>query len=83
MTTAKEWWKKHYRLLRIARRETLKAAVDTMLYGNGFITINDKGEAERLPPESIKIAIDPAGPGPDITLKGCRDANGKVQIIND
>lgn len=33
-------WKWHYRLLRIARRETLKATTNTILFGYGYIEIN-------------------------------------------
>jgi hypothetical protein len=45
----KATWKVHYRLLRIARREALKAAVDAISFGAGFTMITADGEIRHIP----------------------------------
>lgn len=51
--TAKERWKKFYRLLRIARRESKKATEDMILYGSGFVRMKENGESERVEPWKV------------------------------
>jgi hypothetical protein len=46
----RQQWKKIYRLIRIAKRESLKAMMDTMLYGTGMVRVNkETGEAQHIP----------------------------------
>lgn len=52
----KKEWKKFYRLTRVARRETMKAAIDMMIYGTGFMKVsNDGSDPEHVPFEKVKI----------------------------
>ena len=53
--TAKKAWKTIYRLLRIAKREGQKAATDTMIYGSGFVFIEEDGEAHHIPLGDIRV----------------------------
>ena len=48
--TAREYWRVVYRMIRIARRETLKAAMDTMIYGTGAVYIPANGDDPRHVP---------------------------------
>jgi len=41
-------WKIYYRLIRIARRESLKAATDAMIYGVGAVLVGD-GDPRHIP----------------------------------
>lgn len=46
----KREWKAYYRMLRVSRREALKASIDMMLYGNGFVFVPDDGsDARHIP----------------------------------
>ena len=45
--TAREHWKRYYRVLRIARRETLKAASDMLVYGTGVVIISSTDHLPR------------------------------------
>lgn len=54
---AREWWKKHYRLMRIARRESMKAFHDCMLFGTGFVSVDRNGEAKHMNPWDVQIQI--------------------------
>ena len=47
--TAREKWRKTYRMMRIIRRESDKAAIDQMIYGSSCIKMNDNGEPEHVP----------------------------------
>jgi len=47
--TAKQWWKKTYRLMRIIRREHIKSIPDLMCYGQSILKINGNGEVEHVP----------------------------------
>ena len=51
--TAKEKWRREYRLVRIARRENLKATKDAMIYGTGYVYVGDDGEAICVRPWEI------------------------------
>ncbi len=53
---ARQWWYKTYRLLRIARRESLKAAQDMMIYGTGVVELSENNEAEHIPFDKIMLA---------------------------
>jgi len=39
--TARQAWKKYYRLVRVMKREGLKAAIDTMMFGTGAVFLPD------------------------------------------
>ena len=47
--TAREHWKKIYRALRIARRESMKAAHDLMIFGTGIVRVDSQGNAKHVP----------------------------------
>lgn len=53
---AKQHWKRYYRLLRVARREALKSAIDMMCYGTGAVFIPNNGSDPRhIPTENIFV----------------------------
>lgn len=48
----KQEWKTVHRLMRVIKRETLKAAMDAMLYGTGIILIPEDGsDPKRIHPK--------------------------------
>lgn len=51
MTPARLWWKQYYRMMRVCRREVLKAAEDMMIYGTGAVFYG-KGTGPRYAPFS-------------------------------
>lgn len=53
--TARQQWKVFYRTVRIARREHLKAFVDAMAFGVGFVMVTADGTIERLDPATVLI----------------------------
>lgn len=48
-------WLKSWRILRIARREAMKAADDLMLYGSGFVRFGADGVANHVRPWAVTI----------------------------
>jgi hypothetical protein len=48
-------WKFYYRQLRIIRRESLKASMDMLIYGTGFVHISDDGFVNHILPQSVVI----------------------------
>ena len=50
---AKKWWKTYHRTLRIAHRESMKAAQDMMIYGTGMVYVGEDakpdGVAQHIP----------------------------------
>ena len=57
MTEARRRWKVYYRLLRIARRESWKAAMDMAIYGTGYIHVdpNNPDLCQHIPIQDIRI----------------------------
>lgn len=55
--TETQWrWKAIYRLLRIASRESMKAATDCMLYGTGLTHVDGKtGETRHIPWSEFRV----------------------------
>jgi len=52
----KREWKAYYRMLRVSRREALKASIDMMLYGNGFVFVPDDGsDARHIPVNDVVL----------------------------
>jgi len=52
----KRAWKKHYRLLRVVKREASKASEDMMLFGTGAIMIPDDGsDPYRIHPKNLLL----------------------------
>lgn len=48
--TAKRWWKKTWRAIRVARREVKKANLDAMIYGTGVVRLpNDDSDPRHIP----------------------------------
>jgi len=48
-------WKTLYRLLRVGRRETEKAAFDCLIYGSGYIRFpTDGSDPKHIPRRDIK-----------------------------
>jgi hypothetical protein len=54
-SAARATWKRYYRALRVARRESLKAFVDCMTFGSGFVMISADGSVKRLDPATVWI----------------------------
>jgi hypothetical protein len=52
--TARERWKRGYRAYRIERRECAKAQRDMLLFGAGYVILND-GTPERVHPEDVVL----------------------------
>lgn len=50
----KQTWKIYYRLLRIINRESNKAMLDMMIYGTGYVKIDDNG-IRHIPIQNIII----------------------------
>lgn len=58
-------WRKVYRMLRVARRESLKAAMDAMIYGTGVVMMpKDGGDPRCIRPSDIYLT-------PDIDVVAC------------
>ena len=55
---AKAAWKKYYRILRITRRECMKAQMDMMIYGSGYVRINKTGYPLYVPAKDILFHSD-------------------------
>lgn len=56
--SAKATWKKLWRMLRVHRRETLRATHDLILYGAGCVMIPDGGgDPCRVHPRDVKIEL--------------------------
>lgn len=54
--TARKAWKVYYRKVRVVRRETLKATIDTVLYGTGVVLIpSDGGDPKHIPIAEFKF----------------------------
>ena len=51
---SREWWKAIYRMMRIARRETIKASNDLVVYGTGIVHVDKKGEIKHIPLKDFK-----------------------------
>lgn len=53
----RDQWKKTWRQLRICRRESNKAAMDTLLFGSGFVKIgpNVPDLIQHIPLENIRF----------------------------
>lgn len=49
----REAWKAYYRIQRIIRRETTKAALDMMVYGAGFVYIGEAGFVNHILPQAV------------------------------
>ena len=47
--TARESWKIWYRALRVARRETLKACQDVIIYGTGVVEVAPGRQPRHIP----------------------------------
>ena len=50
-------WKAAYRLLRIARREGGKAAIDCMMWGTGAVLHKPNGECEHIPFADLRFPV--------------------------
>lgn len=50
----RQLWKWYYRQLRIVRRESWKATMDTMIYGVGFVRVTADGFVNHILPESVR-----------------------------
>jgi hypothetical protein len=52
----KQEWKIFYRKLRVTRREAMKVAIDTMVYGTGVMYVPDDGsDCKRIHPSEIQL----------------------------
>lgn len=51
----REAWKFYYRQLRIVRRESWKAAMDMVIYGTGYVRVDDNGFVNHILPQSVVI----------------------------
>lgn len=58
MTPAKRWWKKYYRLQRVAKREAMKSLLDMTIYGTGAVFVPNDGSDPRYVPIS-EIYLEP------------------------
>lgn len=48
-------WKWYYRMMRVVAREAEKMAIDTTLYGSGFIHFPIDGDPEHIPLEKVML----------------------------
>lgn len=51
----REAWYVYYRMLRIYRREMKKVWEDTLLFGTGFLKVNDDGYPNHMLPDKIVL----------------------------
>lgn len=77
--TRKEW-KSKYRLMRVVRRETLKAVNDMLLFGTGFVQYPADGTDPRcLAPEAVyyqnRVWLSRENLGPIQTIKWLEPSN--------
>ena len=49
----RELWYKYWRLVRIARREQMKACKDMLVYGTGVVIVDETGGARHLQPSYV------------------------------
>lgn len=57
LTAPRAYWKAAYRLIRINRRESRKAFMDTLLFGTGFVEYQPNGETRHIPIEQVRVGI--------------------------
>lgn len=50
--TAREAWRRTYRRHRIVRRICGEAAIDTLIYGTGFVVVDETG-IRSVPPQDV------------------------------
>lgn len=58
---SREAWKVYWRTLRIMRRESLKAAMDAMAFGTGYVFVSNEGFINHIRPEAV--FLDSRDPG--------------------
>jgi len=59
--TPRERWKKAWRYIRVARRESRKARTDLLLYGTGAVLVPNNGaDPCHIPLEQIRLEKQPA-----------------------
>jgi len=49
-------WKWYYRQIRIARRECYKARLDMLIYGTGFVRVQD-GYVNHILPQAVELYL--------------------------
>lgn len=54
-TIVREAWRLYYRKLRIRRREAALAAEDMVIYGTGYLLVDDDGTSRRIPPRVVWV----------------------------
>jgi len=52
-SAARDHWRAIHRLARIARRETMKAVNDMLIYGTGAVFVPNDGEPSHVPLEVL------------------------------
>lgn len=55
VTAARQAWKAHHRLMRIAARESAKAAADALLFGTGFVRFHSDGTVQHVPLQQVQL----------------------------
>ena len=54
--TAREAWKIYYRMIRVARREALKATMDMVFYGTGAVMIpGNSDDPKHIPFADLRL----------------------------
>lgn len=56
LSAARLYWKWYYRQLRIVRRESTQAWMDTLIFGTGYVRVTDDGFINHIRPEAIHYA---------------------------
>lgn len=64
-------WRVYWRNMRIFRREAGKAAADALIYGSGFLKIDDvlSGRVSHVLPQNVMLFLRPDGNVTHATIK--------------
>lgn len=66
MSDIRKAWKAHHRLMRIAVRESAKAAADALLFGTAFVQFHSDGTVRHVPLQQLQLTP-PLKPWPEGT----------------